>query len=87
MADLLSDLGRRMRSSLVLVKNYSDSPNSFARTGSMMSVRAGPSRHATGIPVSPQHAPANCPQTAPVVSASSHGLTAVRTASLKSSAP
>ena len=43
--------------------------------------RASPSRHSTGIPDSPQYAPASCPQTAPVVSASSPKFTARSTAS------
>ena len=34
----------------------------------IISRRANPSNHSTGIPNSPQYAPASCPQTAPVVS-------------------
>jgi hypothetical protein len=57
-----------------------------ARAFSSMSIRARPDRNDPGIFVSPQHAPANCPQIAPVVSASSPRLTARKTASSKESA-
>ena len=48
-----------------------------SRADSIISFLASPSNHSAGIPDSPQHAPANCPYTAPVVSASSPKLTAL----------
>jgi hypothetical protein len=51
-------------------------PNNPCNARSIMSLRANPSRHSIGIPDSPQYAPASCPQTAPVVSASSPRFTA-----------
>ena len=49
---------------------------------SSMSIRATPDRSDSEMPDSPQYAPANYPQIAPVVSASSPRLTAFNTASL-----
>jgi hypothetical protein len=53
---------------------------------SSKSRRASPSSYSGGIPPTHQQAPASCPQTAPVVSASSPRLTTFRTASRKCSA-
>ena len=47
---------------------------------SIISLLASPSNHSPGIPDSPQYAPASCPQTAPVVSASLPRFTARKTA-------
>src|SRR5262245_19663680 len=52
-----------------------------ASASSIMSMRARPDRNGSGMFDSPQTAPANCPQIASVVSASSPRLTARRTAS------
>ena len=57
-----------------------------SRASSSMSIRARPDRNDPGICDSPQNAPANWPQIAPVVSASSPRLTARSTASSKVSA-
>lgn len=61
-------------------------PTIPARAFSSMSIRARPDRNDPGMLDSPQNAPANCPQIAPAVSASSPRLTARKTASSKESA-
>jgi len=50
------------------------SPTRLARIDSITSRLASPSNHSTGIPLSPQYAPANRPQMALVVSALSLGI-------------
>jgi hypothetical protein len=57
------------------VHSVAEASTSPANALSIISARASPLRQRLGIPSSPQHAPASCPQTAPVVSESSPRLT------------